>query len=369
VPAGLALSTEMEKDSEKEYARQLKAVRKLAQAKRPQALAAAAAWALEHGLLKEGVKELDALLAEHADLQAAREAMCAHASRFPVPPLDTDKSGESLIASLDKLFAWGSTMGPALQELTVVEMAKVRDRKALLEGLTGELGARDSKRRGMASLSLRRLFPGKSPRALILHATLDPSRDVRSSSARTLGAAHDSGVIVPLVKTLDSTHPTLRERSAEALGNMAYPAAVEPLVQRLRAVSQPGAAAAAGGSRPPHSNIYVGTQMAYLQDFDVEVAMGSSIADPIVNVLTSGSVLDVGVLSVVQVHFARETRAIRGALGKLTAADPGNSNRAWLRWWEKNSEDWRASRFLDTPGSAVGSAKGGTSANATTGGK
>jgi hypothetical protein len=101
----------------------------------------------------------------------------------------------------------------------------------------------------------------------------------------------------------------------------------------------------------------VGKQFAYIQDFDVEVAMGSSIADPIVNVLTSGTVLDVAVVSVGQVHFARETRAIRVALGRLTGADPGNTNRAWLKWWEKNGGDWQAKGFLDpdpaTPGTSA----------------
>jgi hypothetical protein len=357
---GLVLSSEMEKDSEKEYARQLGAARKQAADKRSEALAKAAGWALKHGLLKEGIRELDGLLAKDCDLLPARNAVCAHAMRFPVPALGAETSGPALGAALDKIFAWGSEVGPALRELTVVEMAKVRDRKAILKGLTAELGARDARRRGLASLGLRRLFPGKSVRPLILHATLDPDRDVRASTARTLAAAGDQGVILPLVRSLDSSHPTLRQRSAEALGRMQYPAAVEPLVRRLRAAAQPSAAAG-GNLRPIHSYIFVGTQFAYLQDFDVEIAMGSSIADPVVNVLTSGTVLDVGVISVGRVHFARETRAIRVALGQLTGADPGNTNRAWLEWWEENGEAWHAERVLKPAPSTPGTTTTGTS--------
>ena len=39
--------------------------------------------------------------------------------------------------------------------------------------------------------------------------------------------------------------------------------------------------------------------------------------------------------------------AVEGALGKLTGADPGNSNRSWLRWWEKHGEQWKAATRAD----------------------
>ena len=345
IPLGLVVSTKMEKEVELSFFQQLEN----AGPDDLDAQARAGGWALQNGLLKEGLKVLDKLLQANPDLRSARDAVCAQAIRFR-PPL-VQSGGKPITTPLEKavdpLLIWCIPRGPALQELGIVELAHLRDRAGLLKAMTAQLGSLDAARRGLASLVLRRLFPGKAHRALILHAVLDPAANVRASTALTLAGAHDTTLVLPLVNTLDSSHPTLRQRAAEALGRMQYPAAVEPLVQRLRAVAQPGAVAAGGISRPPHSNIFVGTQFAYIQDFDVEVAMGSSIADPVVNVLTSGTVLDVGVISVSQVHFARETRAIRVALGQLTGADPGNTNRAWLKWWEKNSGDWMAKRFLE----------------------
>jgi hypothetical protein len=352
IPLGLVVSTEMEKAVELSFAQQWKA----AAPGDLDAQAQAGGWALQHGLLEEGLKTLDALLKSNPNLASARNAICAQAIRFRPPPVQSGGKpvAAPLAKAIDPLLSWCIPRGPALQELGIVELARLRDRAALLNAMTALLGSKDAGRRRMASLVLRRLFPGKAHRPLILHAVLDPDADVRASTALSLAGAHDTTLILPLVNTLESSHPTLRQRAAEALGRMQYPAAVEPLVQRLRAVTQPGAATG-GIPRPPHSNIFVGTQFAYIQDFDVEVAMGSAIADPVVNVLTSGAVLDVGVISVSGVHFARETRAIRVALGQLTGDDPGNTNRAWLKWWEKNSGKWMAKRFLEPAPSTAGS--------------
>jgi hypothetical protein len=76
--------------------------------------------------------------------------------------------------------------------------------------------------------------------------------------------------------------------------------------------------------------------MAYVQDFDVEVAQFASVADPQVNTLIEGSVLDVRVIGTSEISFAVESRKIRGALRKLTGENPGETNRSWLDWWERN---------------------------------
>ena len=97
-----------------------------------------------------------------------------------------------------------------------------------------------------------------------------------------------------------------------------------------------------GGGRAPAANIFVGSQMAFVQDFDVEVANGAAVADPQVNVLTEGSVLDVRVQGI-SVHSTRvECQRLRGALGRLTGARPGDTNTAWLDWWQQSGGDWRS---------------------------
>jgi hypothetical protein len=88
-------------------------------------------------------------------------------------------------------------------------------------------------------------------------------------------------------------------------------------------------------SKSPASNIFVGKQIAYVQDYDVEVAQNVAVGDPQINTLMEGSVLDVRVLALSQSKIASEKAAVRTALAHLTGADPGHTTAAWLAWWEE----------------------------------
>src|SRR5262249_50088187 len=146
------------------------------------------------------------------------------------------------------------------------------------------------------ALALRRIFPGNSVKPLLMHAIFDPSEEVRRDSSLGLKAVAESGVIVPVVKALQSRNGTVRLRAAEALGNMGYDAAVEPLMAHLAAVTAAAASSAASGSSGlPRSNIFIGRQTAYIQDFDVEVAQFQAVADPQINVLIEGQATDAAV--------------------------------------------------------------------------
>jgi hypothetical protein len=92
------------------------------------------------------------------------------------------------------------------------------------------------------------------------------------------------------------------------------------------------------GYRPAASNIFVGRQIAYIQDFDVEVAQGEAIADPQVNVLTEGAVLDARLLSASSA-LAHERSAIYDSLARLTRADVARSARAWQSWLDEHGAE------------------------------
>jgi hypothetical protein len=219
-----------------------------------------------------------------------------------------------------------------------MELARHPDKDALRKRIGNELHSSVVTRRSFATLAMRRVFPGEGVKPLIARAVLDGSAEVRKGCALALKAANEPGLCVPIVKALYSKSPAVRINAAEALGDMGYAAAVEPLVTRM------AAAVAAGGTgdRLPHSNIFIGRQFAYVQDFDVEVAQFQAVADPQVNVLIEGSVLDTAVNGVMDVTFAEESQAIQGSLSKLTRENPGHSNNAWLAWWEKNGMKWHS---------------------------
>lgn len=343
IPRGAVARVELERVVLGEWKSSLRAARK----EGLQARADLGAWSLESGLLEEGLGTLERVLEEHPDQPTALEALGVHGHRFAVPRVEPH--AEDGARSTEELRSWSAGRGITSRELAVLELARVRDREGLERALLGDLIAGSFRRRTFAAQALRRLFPGHGVERLVQRAVLDSAGPVREQAAYALRDVGRVGVIVPVARALASSHPRVRIQAAEALGNMGYPAAVEPLVLRLSAAQK------GSGRSAPHSHIFVGRQFAYIQDFDVEVASSQAAADPGVNVLVEGSVLDAAVLGVQQTSFVSEGRAIRGALVKLTGADPGSSNRAWLRWWEEHAEKWRTKDLAErAPGYPLG---------------
>lgn len=294
-----------------------------------------AAWGVTAGLTAEALTELDATLAQSPDHAGALEVLRSHWF-FSVPSIQVD--ADKLKGAEDELLRFGAAQTTCGRELAALELARDADKPALKTRLITELGSSIVARRAFASLALRRVFPGEDVKPLMVHAVLDASAEVRQGCALALKAANDPAVCVPIVRALQSKSIYVRANAAEALGNMAYTAAVEPLMATLAAAQSSGSS----GDRLPHSNIFVGRQFAYIQDFDVEVAQFQAVADPQVNVLIEGSTMDTAVSGVQVTEYATLSTAIQGSLAKLTSEMPGHSANAWLAWWTKNSEKWRA---------------------------
>jgi hypothetical protein len=327
---GSVVSTALESDLLREW----RTKRDATNLKKSDERAALAAWAATAGLMLESLQEIDAVLAVEPDNKAALEIL-SRTWFFTVPSLQV--APDALPAAEEELLRFGASQSPAGRELAAMELARHPDKDALRKRIGSELRSTVVTRRSFAALAMRRVFPGEGVKPLIARAVLDSSAEVRKGCALALKAANEPGLCVPIVKALGSQSPIVRANAAEALGDMGYVAAVEPLVTRLAAAVQSG-----GGDRLPHSNIFIGRQFAYIQDFDVEVAQFQAVADPQVNVLIEGSVLDTAVGGVLEVGFAEESRAIQGSLSKLTKENPGHSANAWLAWWDKNGPKWRS---------------------------
>ncbi len=290
----------------------------------------AADWMLREGLADEALRELEALLELDPDHAGVLRMLQA-------PPVPLAAPGSSSQAPLDALRSL-ARRPRVVQELGIVALGRRGDREALDEALNRALHSPASSVRAVAGLALRRLRTGERSRELLARAVLDSSEDVRTQAALALRDAREEALLLPLVRALGSEHASVRSNAAEAMGVMGYAAAVEPLISRLSTLSAPQSGG--GGWRAPAANIFVGRQVAYVQDYDVEVAQFASIADPQINVALEGSVLDVRVIGVSEYTVAVESRRIRTALGKLTGAQPGSSNRSWLEWWEQNKARW-----------------------------
>jgi hypothetical protein len=187
-----------------------------------------------------------------------------------------------------------------------------------------------------ACLSLRRLCPGRALGEIAVHAVVDPSLDVRDGAILALRDARDPAACGAVVRALASPNARLRSRAAEALGRMGYREAVEPLLELMVAAAPAGG----GGGGPVRANLFSGLSTAYVQDYDLEIAQGASIANPIVAVLESGLVFDVGVGGVSSLPVTGEVWDAACALTRLTGERLGTNVSAWQKWWAAHRDEY-----------------------------
>jgi len=350
IPAAGVLRAERERD----LLAQRKRLLSEAERDEPFHRVAIADWCLREGLVPEALEELDRVLALDPD-QPQALSLCGSAE-LALPPIPSGPDGPDDEA-LGAWLARAARGGPAYRELAAQRLGEAGVGAAGfgVQRLEAELVDPDAARRSFAALALRRLAPGAAVRELVSRSILDRSESVRTSASLALKAAGDEGLILPAVKALSSSSAAVRRNAIQSLGTMGYPAAAEPLMSHLGALARPSAtSAASGGSRAPHSHIFVGRQFAYISDYDVEVAQNSAIADPIINVMQEGVVLDAAVLGVTEYVVQTERAETRRSLASLTGASPGHTTAAWERWWNENGQDWLARASAPKPTSPSG---------------
>ncbi len=335
LPAGMVERAELERDLMRELGRR----RKQVDADDLPARVALAEWMVRSGLRRESLQELDVVLRKSPDLKPAlavleRNHYAAVPSLQRVDPDELEQRKRELLS-----FAAGAPT--AVQHLAASELGRLDRNEELKAELAAELTSGSIRRRAFATLALRRLFPGQHLQPLMVHAVLDTCADVRLGAACALRTVDEPAMVVPVARAMhDSSVSQVRLQAVETLGNMGYPAAVQPLMSRLSTLVQAGdRMGVARGS------IFIGKQFAYIQDFDVEVAQFQAVADPQVNVLIEGSATTAGAVATVSKGaFLAERAEIRKSLRKLTGEDAGNDSQSWLDWWEENKHEWVSAR-------------------------
>ncbi|MAG58683.1 MAG: hypothetical protein CMJ83_20530 [Planctomycetes bacterium] len=143
---------------------------------------------------------------------------------------------------------------------------------------------------------------------------------VRRECVRALKTTDDGSMVNVYAAQLSNPDNTIKARAAQALGELGAKAAAAPLAKAL-----------AASFKPNRVHIINITQMAYVKDYDVEVAQTAFIADPIVDILQEGSILEVALISVGVVRHV-----YRNNLRRLTGVDLGTDPKAWRDWVKKN---------------------------------
>ena len=192
-----------------------------------------------------------------------------------------------------------------------------------LHAATGLLVHPEPRVRAWAAGELGRLGDESALRPLWAVAARDRNDDVRHAAVASLASFGRPDVAFPLVKALWSEHPSIVANAAAALGQLGDAHAVVWLVTRL--VSH-------GAS--PGANFSQLTQQAYIQDFDVEVAQTSFIADPVIGTVQEGVVQDVKVLDLTIEKTFVEMRLVQ-TIASLAKADLHNAADV-ASWWKEN---------------------------------
>jgi len=214
--------------------------------------------------------------------------------------------------------------------------------EALLELLVREPGAdqylRQQARRStndrqrIAALeALQRRRVTGNERFVLRTTVLDRSKKVRQAAISIGKPMIKARDVIYMASGLAHSNPKVRTRTAEALGGLGHPEAINLLVKAGPHAASGLALANGGGQARGHVAFL--KQTSYVRDFDVEVASAAFIADPKIDVLQEGQVLDVTVMGVSQVRTI--VRAYRSALKQLTNKDPGSDPRRWAEWLDK----------------------------------
>ncbi|MGK0156447.1 MAG: hypothetical protein ACI9SE_003416 [Neolewinella sp.] len=189
-------------------------------------------------------------------------------------------------------------------------------------------------RRLMALAAIARR-PGDSNHRFVLRtAVIDRSEHVRKKVLDLVrdGATDDD--VLYLASGLGHTSARVRMRTADALGSLGKQNAIHLLV-KAGPVAAAGLASDSGGTKT-RGHVAFLTQTSYIRDFNVEVASAAFIADPQVDVLQAGSVLDATVMSVQQQRTIR--RYYRRALKQLSGKDPGRDVTKWAQKMAKSQQ-------------------------------
>jgi len=181
-----------------------------------------------------------------------------------------------------------------------------------------------------ALTALQRRSTSGNDRFVLRTAVLDRVKKVREAAVDIGKPTIEPQDITYMASGLAHSNPVVRTRTAEALGGLGHKAAI-PLLVKAGPYAATGLALADDGGRN-RAHIAFLQQRSYIRDFDVEVASSAFIADPKVDVLQSGSVLDVSIMGVSQVRTI--VKAYRTALRQLTSQDPGSDPRRWAQWLE-----------------------------------
>ena len=281
---------------------------------------AVATWCIKNGYLTGLRKRLNHLLSLEVDAPWARKRVADLASVYTLHRTELAKRGRDRRKFVDFLFeklAARDNVGAVL----AVEKAASLDRELVYRAAMKAL-KRGKPRVRWAGARTLGTFMDEPLRISPLYkqSLRDGIWAVRREAVRALKVTGDEVFVRLYAKHLRSPEAMLRVRAAQALAELGMAEAVKPLISAL-----------ADTWRPVRNYVAITNQIAYVKDYDVEVAQTAFIADPVVDVIQEGAVLETAVI-----HVSVERRLYGDALSRITGASLGTKPGAWRRWLDSN---------------------------------
>lgn len=206
-----------------------------------------------------------------------------------------------------------------------------------------------SSARRLAALAAIDRRPGDGNRRFVLRtAVVDRSKTVRQDVLNIVRTSACRADVDYLAAGLGHRSPKVRMRAAQALGNLGHHSAIDLLVK----AGPVAAVGLADGGATTRAHVAFLRQKSYIRDFDVEVASAAFVADPKIDVLQEGSVLDATVMGVTVQRTIR--RYYRRALKQLSGKDPGKDVTKWAAKMAKATRPSTAREELTQPSKGLG---------------
>jgi hypothetical protein len=217
--------------------------------------------------------------------------------------------------------AWSKDADERARALRIIEDLDAEYRLRPL-AITARINYPDVRLRSVRDLGALNSADALPP--LYKRAIFDADESIRKAAVAAIKATEAEGKIGPFVHALLSPFDSVRLHSIQALGALGDAGAVGPLVARYQI---------AGGSG---QLVYITqvNQVSYVQDFDVEVAQTSFIADPVIGVVQDGLVHAFRVQAINGFYEVYEKPALAEALGALTGQRLGEDPKAWLEYYK-----------------------------------
>ena len=279
-------------------------------------------WCLDHGLWEEALTELDAAMLAAPESKAWESVLERAAARVCLDDLvpETLTTRKDVLTALQ--YAGGRRPARAAVAARWLREGPDAETGRQLEALCKS--ARIELRRAAMTAIVQRNDP-ESLSTLILRSLEEKDKGLREIARQAVLRQDHPDLVVPFVHALRSPKASVRINALPVLESLQDPRAIAPLISLL-------APRQSSSSSAPRAHIFVGNQITYVRDFEVEIAQGAVIAKPVIGVIQEGSLLDVRVASAGFGGSAGRGSVI-GSLERLSGRRFGDDYPSWREWW------------------------------------